>query len=110
MSKILSSVPVGLPEAKIPGMHGNSRAALEKAAKEFESMFMNIVMKGMRDTIQESDAFGDPEKTKLFQSMLDTEYAAEMAKRGKIGLSDAIMRQLGPRVDAEIKKNEANKV
>ncbi len=114
MSKMLGSIPISMPEAKLPGMKpGESRAQLEKAAKEFEGMFMDIVMKSMRDTVQESDAFGDPEKVKFFQSMLDTEYSAELGRKGKIGLSDAIMRQLVPRVEADEKMNqkrEANKV
>ena len=111
MSNTIDSTPIQMPQAKLPNLKKDSKAELEKAAKEFEGMFMDIVMKSMRDTVQESDAFGDTQKVKFFQSMLDTEYAKELGKQGKIGLSAAIMRQLGPQAEAqELKHKPAEKI
>lgn len=71
-----------------------SHEQLLKAAKEFESIFMDIVTKSMRSTVQKSDVFGDSEKTDLFQSMLDTEYSKMSSGRQTSGIADAIVRQL----------------
>ncbi|MDB5038415.1 MAG: flgJ [Bacteriovoracaceae bacterium] len=99
-----------MPSAKVPTFGAKSKAELQKAANEFEGMFMDIVMKSMRDTVGESDAFGDSKKVKFFQTMLDSEYSKQMGDQGKIGLSAAIVRQLAPHVPpAGLTKKEDTK-
>jgi Rod binding domain-containing protein len=85
------------------------KAKIEKAAKEFEGVFMDIVVKSMRETVIDSDVAGDSEKVKFFQSMLDTEYANISSKKSKLGLADAMIRQMTPKSqqDMEQKIREA---
>lgn len=66
--------------------------ALKAAAQQFESVFMNMMMKSMRDATPQDGMF-DSEQTKTFTAMLDQQLAQSMATRG-IGLADAMVKQL----------------
>jgi len=69
-----------------------SPEALKGAATQFESMFVNMMMKSMRDATPQ-DGMLDSQETKTFTSMLDQQMSQKMAKRG-IGLADVLVRQL----------------
>src|SRR6478609_8198678 len=66
--------------------------ALKGAATQFESMFINMMMKSMRDATPQ-DGMLDSQETKTFTGMLDQQMSQKMAKRG-IGLADVLVRQL----------------
>ena len=68
------------------------RAAIKEAAKQFEALFMQELMKSMRQATQ-STGMLDNEGTQLGTEMLDTQFAAKMTGL-KGGLSEAIARQL----------------
>lgn len=70
----------------------NPDQALQGAAQQFEAMFINMLMKSMRDATPQDGIF-DSEQTKLYQSMLDQQMAQTMAKRG-IGLAAVMVKQL----------------
>jgi flagellar protein FlgJ len=69
-----------------------SPEALKGAATQFESMFVNMMMKSMRDATPQ-DGMMDSQDTKTFTSMLDQQMSQKLAKRG-IGLADVLVRQL----------------
>jgi flagellar protein FlgJ len=66
--------------------------ALKGAATQFESMFINMMMKSMRDATPQ-DGMMDSQETKTFTTMLDQQMSQKLAKRG-IGLADVLVRQL----------------
>lgn len=66
------------------------KSATRQAAVQFESMFMQLVMKSMRDATQKAD--GSP-TADTFTSMLDSQFAKQFAGRST-GLADMIERQL----------------
>ncbi len=68
------------------------RAAVKEAAKQFESLFMNELMKSMRSTTL-STGMLDNSGTSMGTDMLDNQFATQMSGL-KGGLSDAIARQL----------------
>lgn len=70
----------------------NDPAALKTAATQFEAMFVNMMMKSMREATPQ-DGLMDSQTTKTFTSMLDQQTSQNIAKRG-IGLSDMLVRQL----------------
>ena len=70
----------------------NSPDALKGAATQFEAMFINMMMKSMRDATPQ-DSLMDNQQTKTFTTMLDQQLSQNMAKRG-IGLADMLVRQL----------------
>jgi flagellar protein FlgJ len=68
------------------------KAAIKEAARQFEALFMQELMKSMRQATLSSGLL-DNGGTQLGTEMLDTEFAAKMSGM-KGGLSDAIVRQL----------------
>ncbi|MFD2366397.1 flagellar assembly peptidoglycan hydrolase FlgJ [Pseudoduganella sp. GCM10020061] len=72
----------------------NSPEALKGAATQFEAMFINMMMKSMRDATPQ-DGMMDNQQTKMFTTMLDQQLSQNMAKRG-MGLADMLVRQLSP--------------
>jgi peptidoglycan hydrolase FlgJ len=68
------------------------KAAVREAAKQFESMFMQQLLKTMRESAQ-STGMLDNEATKLGSEMLDTQWAGKLSGQPG-GLSDVIARQL----------------
>jgi flagellar protein FlgJ len=66
--------------------------ALRGAATQFESMFVNMMMKSMRDATPQ-DGPMDSQETRTFTTMLDQQMSQKLAKRG-IGLADVLVRQL----------------
>ncbi|MFL6659875.1 MAG: flagellar assembly peptidoglycan hydrolase FlgJ [Massilia sp.] len=81
----------GMGELKQSAKAG-SPDALKGAAQQFEAMFINMMMKSMRDATPQ-EGLGDNQQTKMFTSMLDQQRSQDMAKRG-IGLADMLVRQL----------------
>lgn len=66
--------------------------ALKNAAQQFEAVFMNMLLKSMRETTSQDGMF-DSEQTRMYTSMLDQQLAQNMASRG-VGLADVMVRQL----------------
>ncbi|RYF09909.1 MAG: flagellar assembly peptidoglycan hydrolase FlgJ, partial [Deltaproteobacteria bacterium] len=68
-----------------------SPEALRGAATQFEAMFINMMMKSMREATPAEGA--DSEQTKTFTTMLDGQVSQNLAKRG-MGLADMLVRQM----------------
>ena len=68
------------------------KAAIRETAKQFEALFMQQLMKSMREATVSSGML-DNEGTKLGNEMLDAQYATKMSGLPG-GLADAIARQL----------------
>jgi peptidoglycan hydrolase FlgJ len=68
------------------------KAAMKMAAKQFEAIFMQQLMKSMREATMSSGML-DNAGTQMGTEMLDTQFANQMTGL-KGGLSDVIMRQL----------------
>ena len=66
--------------------------ALKAVAQQFETVFMNMMLKSMRDATPQDGMF-DSEQTKMFTGMLDQQLAQNMSSRG-VGLADAMVKQL----------------
>jgi len=67
-------------------------AAMKEAATQFEAMFINMMMKSMRDATPQEGML-DNQQTKTFTTMLDQQTSQNLAKRG-VGLADVLVRQL----------------
>jgi len=62
------------------------RAAMKNAAQQFEAVFLQMVLKAMRDASPKEGMF-DNEQSRLFQSMLDQQLAQTMSARGSTDCS-----------------------
>ncbi len=61
------------------------------ACKEFESYFLNTMFKQMRNTIGTEDTSNSQ---RIFQDMLDEEYAKKSTDQGGIGLATFMFKQM----------------
>ena len=68
--------------------------ALLKAAKQFEAVFMGMMLKSMRDATPQDGMF-DNEQSKMFTSMLDQQFAQNVGGSRGIGLAEMMVKQLG---------------
>ena len=74
---------------------GTSEEKLKKACADFESIFINYMLKTMRRTIPQSGTNKFTGKD-IYSSMIDRKVAEDLAKRGGgIGLQEMLLRQLG---------------
>lgn len=63
---------------------------IKKLSKDFEAIFMEIVLKSMRESVDKSDFIDGGNGEQIFQSMLDSEYAKNLASQSMTGLSSSI--------------------
>src|SRR5262245_16440009 len=85
------------------GKDRDSEANIRKVAQEFESLFLNEMMKSMR---QAGEAFSEgnylnSNETKTYQDMHDQQLAVTLSKQGGVGLADVLARQLSKTGRAE---------
>ena len=73
--------------------HDNSPEAIKATAKQFEGLFLQMVLKAMRATVPK-DGMTDSDATNFYQEMGDQQLAAVLAQRGGIGLAAALERQM----------------
>lgn len=77
----------------------NDESALRAAAQQFEALFMNQLMKSMR---QANKVFEDEENplssrdVEFFQDMHDNQLTSELSSQGSLGLADLMVQQLSP--------------
>ncbi|MFZ6744386.1 flagellar assembly peptidoglycan hydrolase FlgJ [Undibacterium sp. JH2W] len=81
----------GLDELK-QSARNNSPDAIKGAAQQFEALFMNMMLKSMRQAGGQDGPF-DSEQSRMYTSMLDQQLSQTMAKKG-VGLADVLVRQL----------------
>lgn len=70
----------------------NSPDAMREAAQQFEALFVNMMLKSMRDATPQ-DGILDNNQSRMFTAMLDQELSQVFAEKG-IGLADAMLQQL----------------
>ncbi|MDO6426439.1 flagellar assembly peptidoglycan hydrolase FlgJ [Thalassotalea sp. 1_MG-2023] len=90
----------GLNDIRLQSKQTNKedkQQALSQAAKQFEAIFMQMLLKSMRSAqeVLESDSPFNSESTKFYRDMHDQQLALELSNNGSLGLSDLIVRQLG---------------
>ncbi len=70
----------------------NSPEALKQSAKQFEVLFINMMIKSMRQATPDGGLFASHDRP-IYTSMLDQQLSQNLAQRG-MGLSDMLVSQL----------------
>jgi len=71
------------------------RESLERAAQDFEAIFIRQLLDVMRRSVPEGDPSLNTPGSKLYESMMDDAMATQMARSGRgLGLADMLMAQL----------------
>lgn len=72
---------------------------LKKACDDFEGIFLNMMFKEMRNTVQKSELLPTDTGNDIFQGMLDEELMNNAAKKGRVGLSNMLYKQLSTQMN-----------
>jgi flagellar protein FlgJ len=75
------------------------KGALEEAAKQFEAIFVQMMLKSMRkaqDALADKDSPFNTEQVKFYREMHDKQIATDLSANGSIGLAEVIMQQMNP--------------
>ncbi|MCF7364140.1 MULTISPECIES: rod-binding protein [Vibrio] len=76
----------------------DEKGALETVAKQFEAMFLQLVLRQMRsssDVMADEDSPFSSKQQGVFRDMYDGQMAIEMAKKQSSGIADMLVEQLG---------------
>jgi Rod binding domain-containing protein len=94
-------LPSVASQVKVAGESAAGSAPIDRKSKlyeqcqEFESIFVKMMLKEMRKSVDKSDSLlsgGWAED--IYQDQLDDEYSASMAKTAGFGLADQLYKQI----------------
>lgn len=68
-------------------------ATLREVARQFEAMFFEMVIKGMREA-KLSDGMFDSQESDMYHDLYDKQLSLELTRKQGIGLGDQLVRQL----------------
>jgi peptidoglycan hydrolase FlgJ len=75
--------------------HENPDLALDEVAQQFESIFINQMLKTMRESLPK-DGLLSSDQINTFTDMLDQQLSLQLSNvNGGIGIADMMKRQLG---------------
>jgi flagellar protein FlgJ len=83
-------------------------AARKETAKQFETLFLDMMLKSMRTAAAGNSEF-DSEATRTYTSLLDHEYTRKLAEQGGLGLADLLVKQLSHLKDGHAQPRAAVK-
>ncbi|PHQ58088.1 MAG: flagellar assembly peptidoglycan hydrolase FlgJ [Porticoccus sp.] len=79
---------------------GAPGAAIAEVAGQFESLFVQMMLKSMRDATVDGGLF-DSSQLDTYQQMFDQQISLELSQQGGIGLAEILVAQLGGGAQAE---------
>jgi Rod binding domain-containing protein len=77
-----------------PSFNVKNAAQAEKAAKDFEAVFINEFLGAMFAGIKTDGPFGGGPGEGIFRSMMMDQYAKSIVQQGGFGLADSVKREI----------------
>ena len=71
----------------------NDPAAIRDAARQFEALFLQMMLKSMRD----AGSVLSESRDRTYEEMFDQQVALELAQRESLGIADLLLRQIDAR-------------
>ena len=71
----------------------DAKSATRETAQQFEAMFIQMMMKSMRESVMKSD-LSENAPLETYQGMFDKEVSMQLAKRTSMGLADMLVKNL----------------
>jgi hypothetical protein len=87
----------------LSGVKTHSEAELKQVAQNFESIFIQMMFKEMRNSVEKSNLFGNSQATEFFESMKDEEMSKQLAASGGIGLGNMVYQSLKKATESHLK-------
>ena len=84
------------PRRRRPEARQDVDPRIMKAAKGMEGMFIDHMMQVMRKTVPTNPNSLENPATKIYRSMLDSEYSQQAVDGGGFGLAEQIVEHLAP--------------
>ena len=96
--------------AKVSGPENSteSKQATKEVAKQFETLFLQMMLKSMRDATTTGDS-QESDQTRFYQEMFDKQIALDLAnnKNGGLGIADLLERDMGGSQQQNLEKQKA---
>ncbi len=94
--------------ARLPSQVKDTPEGLKEAARQFESLFINMWLKSAREAnaVMSEGSFLSSAEMNMQQEMFDAQMSMHLAKEGGIGLAPTILRQLGGEVEKPVLRSE----
>lgn len=85
----------------------NSRevAQLKDACEDFETVFLQQMLKEMRKTVDKTDLFGSSKHEEMFQEMIDQKICEKAAGSQPIGIAEMLYRELSANLVVKTENN-----
>ncbi|WP_051308996.1 rod-binding protein [Desulfogranum japonicum] len=77
-----------------PQMSSREKEALKQSCEDFEAIFIDTLFKAMRKTVGDNELFPKSSAEKMYEEMLDTEMAQQIAQKQSMGLANQIYQQV----------------
>jgi flagellar protein FlgJ len=76
----------------LQGSKSGDQKKVREAAEKFEAFFIGQMMEHMQAGIEADPLFGGGSAEEMWKSMLNQEYGKEIAKSGRLGIADQVMK------------------
>lgn len=76
------------------GAREQSPEVLREVAQQFEALFIQMMLKNMREANLGDELFGS-DQTRHYEGMFDQQISLHLGRQGSLGLADLLVRQLG---------------
>jgi len=76
----------------------DSQEGLKAAAKQMEGLFVQMMLKSMRDASFKDGLFNN-QQSEMFTSMYDQQLSQDIASQGRLGFADMMVKQMGGQTD-----------
>jgi flagellar protein FlgJ len=71
----------------------DAKSAIRETAQQFEALFLQMMMKSMRESIVKSE-LSESSTMETFEGMFDKEVSVQLAKKNSVGLADMLVKNL----------------
>ena len=71
----------------------DAKGAIRETAQQFEALFLQMMMKSMRESIVKSE-LSESSTMETFEGMFDKEVSVQLAKKNSLGLADMLVKNL----------------
>lgn len=92
--------PQNLDSLRWQAKQGDSKEALRATAQQFESYFLQMMLRTMRQTLSQDGPF-DSQETKMFSDMFDQQVAQSISQSKGLGLADMLVEQMQASLEAK---------
>ena len=78
----------------LSGVKTHSDEELRQVSQKFESIFLQMLFKEMRNSVEKSGLLGNSQATEFFESMHDEQLSEQLSLSGGIGIGNMVYQKL----------------